>query len=1219
MSAISDIINSGRDVKYPEKLLKRLGERLGDVAMGKDPAYLDGKLRATVGAFYNKFGEKNFQRSLKDSRKIETLILHFATTAQGQLSSIRASAPAGQEWRNQLDWQVSQFIRIIRDTLAHMRLGYDLIGSNRDVLMGRLDTYIQKLEEAPTNTLTHVSSASTSTLASAPTASSVLTMPVAQLVNQHPEFRTIAALLQVDEPQLLLDLESVRKECTDAAALNDLKHASKNVNLGDVWPGRSTDFEGDEAWKAWKARELDYLSQKIAALCINNPELLTRRGDDPDTAEDKPESTFAPDEFVFIPQHPVRVYLRALHLCLDADLEMIANCDDDSGVETTILTPAHVDLLSSAAEVWRIRTPFIRLAHLQLVLDRCHLQDGPISIPIDCVAAVTMRVQQAIEEQPYDEWMSREQRMLKDAFTHVLKITLEELTRLLQERQLEAGEIYQWAEFAQGVYHFLEDEKDATTLLEAKVEDLRDLIQVSAIQEYVEVATDVFNQGGDHTHQLYKLYKWLHKRTKRLSDQFCDPIFGPRLDLPPLVLEKQVPLYWADLRTYELNVVDEGLREDGTSFESIFDLYKALRDLQKMFKAFCPDTRWEFNTFAFFQPHIEHWLVRTSERTLEWVDNAVRADNFEPIDSIDAYHSSSIDDLFTALHQPVEFIDSLKWTDKYTLALFRTSLAKTVSMAVEQYCHRIEEMFKTEIFAASLPQGGPPSGQGSELMAAWMERAKLTLRGDGDAKNVTFDLQPASCVKLNNIQKARQLLDSVYTKLDADVQARIIVEHGTAVPEDEEFEPAPSKLASRGKEEFLFTVKVVQAEGLLSSSGASTSRLDTYVGLEDEGRRKPLGETRTMCETPDPQWSEAFDIHVDSAMWLTLTVWERKAGTRASCGQTQIKLDPKVFLDMQSHDIWLELNTQGKLLLRISVEKEKDDILFYFGRGFRSLKRAESEMVRMIVDQISIFVRRCLSRDTVKSLVKQPSIVATTAQLNLGRGMNLVKGMAASAWAAAATTSEGVIPPVASSPSVSAPKARKTELTDSDIENAISPLLDFYEQVLATLSENLSPEERTLVLTKVWKQVLVTLQGIILPPLSDEPSDMRQLSHGEVAVVMKWKGFLRNFFLARDADTNEFNGLPPEILFNNRFRELDEYETLHDLSTDELMQQCARAMQTSLRQQAGSGRLGRSKSVMNQRSLGTIKKRKAQKKEHDDFSNEDVILRLLRYVTPSPF
>ena len=55
-------------------------------------------------------------------------------------------------------------------------------------------------------------------------------------------------------------------------------------------------------------------------------------------------------------------------------------------------------------------------------------------------------------------------------------------------------------------------------------------------------------------------------------------------------------------------------------------------------------------------------------------------------------------------------------------------------------------------------------------------------------------------------------------------------------------------------------------------------------------------------------------------------------------------------------DLWLDLDTQGKLLLRVSMEGEKDDIQFYFGRGFRALKRAENDMTRKIVDTVMSWI-----------------------------------------------------------------------------------------------------------------------------------------------------------------------------------------------------------------------------------------------------------------------
>jgi hypothetical protein len=69
-------------------------------------------------------------------------------------------------------------------------------------------------------------------------------------------------------------------------------------------------------------------------------------------------------------------------------------------------------------------------------------------------------------------------------------------------------------------------------------------------------------------------------------------------------------------------------------------------------------------------------------------------------------------------------------------------------------------------------------------------------------------------------------------------------------------------------------------------------------------------------------------------------------------GRGYICLDPRRFGDLLAHDIWLDLDTQGRILLRVSMEGEKDDIQFFFGRAFRSLKRGEGDMLRIFIDKV---------------------------------------------------------------------------------------------------------------------------------------------------------------------------------------------------------------------------------------------------------------------------
>lgn len=123
--------------------------------------------------------------------------------------------------------------------------------------------------------------------------------------------------------------------------------------------------------------------------------------------------------------------------------------------------------------------------------------------------------------------------------------------------------------------------------------------------------------------------------------------------------------------------------------------------------------------------------------------------------------------------------------------------------------------------------------------SAWIEKAKqLTIQGQ--KKVEPFNFLPESCVKLNNVEAARKLLDNMYNQMQADKLADVLENHGPAVPDKVE------------RQRFLFTVKVVIAEGLVPLDSSPSSQLDTFVTLSDEAGNR-LAKTRTIYETLAPR------------------------------------------------------------------------------------------------------------------------------------------------------------------------------------------------------------------------------------------------------------------------------------------------------------------------------------------------------------------------------
>ena len=149
----------------------------------------------------------------------------------------------------------------------------------------------------------------------------------------------------------------------------------------------------------------------------------------------------------------------------------------------------------------------------------------------------------------------------------------------------------------------------------------------------------------------------------------------------------------------------------------------------------------------------------------------------------------------------------------------------------------------------------------------------------------------------------------------------------------------------------MFTIKIVEAEDLKACDANGLS--DPYVVLGDEYQKR-LAKTRIIYANLNPRWDETVDITTQGPLNIIATVWDwDMMGDHDCVGRTSIKLDPSHFSDFMPREYWLDLDTQGRLLLRVSMEGERDDIQFYFGKAFRTLKRTERDMTRKITDKVS--------------------------------------------------------------------------------------------------------------------------------------------------------------------------------------------------------------------------------------------------------------------------
>ncbi|KAF8315851.1 hypothetical protein DL93DRAFT_2125393 [Clavulina sp. PMI_390] len=1181
--------DGSKSIKFPKDLLAVLDSKLENISMNRDPAYTEQLLRRSVAVFWgNRLKDPTFYRTMKENRKIEELIVNFISSAATSLQ--KSKELEGDAWKYELYVHIAQFIKILRECLR-------LVSHVPPELTAKMESYAEHL--APATEARNEVSPSTSNGAG-PSGAVIFSS-----VSEMPMVKTVAKIFGYTLQEVQQDLSSLRKLCTTKAAVTDLKTCLKNIKIDAPFPGRREDFDTDEAWEHWKHNEVSELSTLLNDMVVQDPELArTTDRQLPRTNSPRPQSTysfrdnaddgaisrrtsaasryslalssFPPDDgdgmdaeaqtssFTYIPSNSKRFYKRLMELCIEHDLRAMYELDGDEEVSLEIISSETRRMVDECALRWRVANPYRVTTALDIMKYKFEREE----IPFACIPEAMQSVANAAGDLPLDDWSKEDAAYLTKVYGELFNIFLGGLYHSFENLEnIKPDEINPAVQIIESIRDTGLLDRIPDFKIEDRFNDLGNRVRAAAAQQYSLKVQELFaaQVGVNRAIPLLLLTDWIEKQAKVFDSRFPDPLFGT-LDLVGLVIENYVPLFLNDLETARRRLLEGSANQPTPDIptQDLFALYRRTKSMLALLKAFCPQLHEDFDLAGYFRPYVQQWLVSTDNMTGTWVKNALAEDQFEAVG--EEGHSSSIVDLFEFMKPPIDFLLELEWTDQYEEARFLTSLSKTISKCIEQYCRTVEELFMTEMY----PRAAPTAPTASRN---FIERARLlTIAGEAPAE--PFNFSATSCVKLNNIEAARKLLDQLYVRIDADKVAETL----DSAP------PIPNK---NEKERFLFTVKIISAENLPPND--STSKLDSFVTLSDE-RGVRYAKTRTIYESLNPRWEETFDFSIVSSLWLLASVRDRALiGKHDIIGHASLHLDPARFGDFLAHDMWLNMDPAGRIMIRVSMEGEQEDIQFFFGRAFRSLKRTEGDMARIFIDKMRPIIQQTLSRKVIQTLIKS----------GLGPTYNKLRDYYKQAWGPSA--SEPLIP----LPADEKPKFRPEQLSDEEVTQAIAPLFDYFETNVKVLNDYLSKTTREMVMLKVWKELLVVIDALLLPPLSAEPTDVKALSEKEVDIVFKWLKELRAFFYAEGSGP-----VPIEDLQNQKYRDIMSVRLYYDWHTDALMEECVRMMQQSLR--AAPTIKQRAKSIKAQRNLGTIKDRKKEKRKEGDSSNGEIIMRILR-------
>ncbi|KAJ3282227.1 hypothetical protein HDU79_010089 [Rhizoclosmatium sp. JEL0117] len=673
-----------------------------------------------------------------------------------------------------------------------------------------------------------------------------------------------------------------------------------------------------------------------------------------------------------------------------------------------------------------------------------------------------------------------------------------------------------------------------TTSFESRYEKLYELTSAidegdfEAVVEGLVKLTDMLTDEIEMDHKYYKA------------------AFRKDIDIVKLSMEIYTTAFLKTIgEQQEFFVSAEGV---ASASQGIFELLKRMRRMDARLERIMPGTS-VINAEKIFSPFVLKWLDFIGTTTMEWVANAMRADTFEPIGDFDDTggdppHSSSVMDVFTAINHELSFIMDLKWSNQAQNAGFYQKFAKTIFTAIEQYCDVI-----------GTGELKPAEGAGGKK---WVD---MITQLRANKKTAPTDIQSESCVKLCNIEFALSKLEELAKIMNVAALTQATKDYrATIAPvlkeKAKKSKGANSPAAAEPDSEAVsgaFKIQVMYAENIkpVTSAGLANSYVTirvpegTVVPPPDSldvtgvdagspatappaavtaaaapsgptvapilnGANCEMARTRVINESINPVWDEEFLLLLPPVTRLDLNVYSKNLITNDPlCGQATLDLGEKSRLkkklaDHHTHDVFLELEPQGRVLLRLTLDGEREDVEFWFRRAREKLGRTRNDFVRVLSSRVSPYVKEVL----VKALKEQEPVPVE-------------KGY----FAAMVTKTQY-------SNNTAAGHPIDKSVTEGNAHDILAPLTDYLNKNLDTLFSGLSPKMATEVVKKVWEDSLLIIENALIPQMfGPMEKDRKVLNKRQVSVLHWTLEILKDFFHADGAAL----GLPIKTLETRKY------------------------------------------------------------------------------------
>ncbi|KAJ1928989.1 hypothetical protein IWQ60_001581 [Tieghemiomyces parasiticus] len=910
--------------------------------------------------------------------------------------------------------------------------------------------------------------------------------------------------------------------CTEENAAADLRLLLDLLNQDLVYGVPRADFLSSEDRRRYADQENLAISQLLEGLRYRNYQYSTVRK----TAFDAGRR----NDFVFVPSCPRSCYRELLARCLFGDIT-VAFERPEPPAETPVLTEASHLLLRECTKFWRIPPQAHEVIRLNIVMRMVFCRE----IPDHYLHEVLHDLGRAYEN-PKNVWTVTDFTECEQAFTEMIQWVADDFSATVLH--LEPTDRDQFG-MAYGLLNAL---RDNSVFLKIHGTNLADVhttlvksIRTAATHRYEKLYSAEQAQlpgSGDakrslDAEALGRLVYALHKESRQL-ERMVPPIhITPEHIVNPAGITLATGADCIKLEVH--NVLTHPSNADAEiDLGRALDVYAELHEFHSRTVELTGETPLRDELPLWLGMNLRLWMARLETEMPALVASAMRQETTEYQDERFPF-STSVLDVSELIIQQIELLRTISWPDLATETEILKRFAKIILDTLNRYREAVEAKFMATL--ALITMGDPRT---------FADRSSMFLRGMGviiapstdSAVPVYFSID--SCVALNNLHILEEQATNMYDALRVQEHlSRVSTATSTAQApstgkgpareqdSDHKHHPSSPPPPPQGALTDRYLVSFhIQHSAAVALPMAQPRPYILFSDMDDPYGLTRLARSRPSFLGTNPRWDEHVEFSIPAnPMTLLVTVQDKMDGGSKDeiFAYASLPIDPVQISREVTRPHVLALQPKGRLWLRITVDREQDDVQFYFGKVFRMLQLAQGSLARMIVQQMAHYMRECLS---LKNLLRPP--VATDGG-QAAHSLTLANKFRAFLGRSAAGPPEGT----SGSNHHSGFDARgSNQDTDDDwaeevhpCDALLMPLTDYLNTNLAVLFQNLHSGVSQNIVLRIWREILFIFDDLLLPPVQGpfDPTRYLQLAPEQLETVLACLERLKRFFNGDDA------------------------------------------------------------------------------------------------------